>query len=207
MYANAVVEHAQQNGSSIRLIPLNRCLPTPTLNVSQRCASDALENLNAVLNDNSIKTIVVATTYPSGGLQDQNGLVDVANISLRLEQALLELIDVLASNNRRVILVGPLLTPGFDLPSELARKLRFHLLTEPQALDDMAVPREQFEVRFGSLMLALQQRLGDDFLQPHLLLCDTNFCYFGDEEGSYFADSSHLGQYGVSKVEEIFRNF
>ncbi len=207
MYAEAVSAYANDKGSSIILVPLNGCLPTPTLNISESCSSNALENLNSVLNDASITTVIIATTYPDGGLQGPNGVIAAPEIAPALEQALLELINTLEINDRRTLLIGPLLTPGFDIPSELARRLRFNLLTETEAIETMVAPREEFDVRFGSLVLALQRRLGDDFLRPDTMFCDTNFCYYGDEGGSYFADPSHLGAYGVSRVESLFRNF
>lgn len=207
MYAEAVVARADANGSSVILVPLNGCLPTPTLNVSPLCMTQASVNLRTILDDRSIRTVIIGTTYPERGLVDPNGSVPDETVDKRLEEAFIELVDTLSADNRRVILIGPLVFPGFDLPSELARSLRFGVITDAEAMAGMSVPRESFDARFGPIIDVFSQRLGNDFLRPDLFLCDRNFCHFGNELGSFFADPSHLGNHGIATIGPMLEGF
>jgi peptidoglycan/LPS O-acetylase OafA/YrhL len=204
MYAGAFAEQTAAMGASVILVPLNGCMPTTSVNISSACLAAAARNLAAVLEDDTIRTVVIGTTYPDVPLFDAAGPVRPDAAPSRQQQALSDLIDILLARKDRVMLIGPIAIPGEDLPSILARSLRFGLITETEALDRLSVPRGAFDVRFADLISAFSAQLGPDFLRPDLLLCDESDCHFGSTEGSYFADSNHLGQLGIETVRPMF---
>lgn len=207
MYAEAIVERAGTQGSAVILVPLNGCLPTTSVNISSGCMALAERNLLTILEDESVKTVVIGTTYPDLDLVDRTGGIPQQDATARLQQALLELVDTLAERKERVVLIGPIAVPGFDLASILGRSLRFGLMTEPEALARLSVPRDQFDARFAGLIAALSARLGRDFVRPDLLLCDARDCHFGNAQGSFFADSNHLGAHGIRAVAPMLDSF
>ena len=207
MYAEVVVARADNNASSVVLVPLNGCLPTPTLNLTSHCMTQAATNLRAILDDIAIRTVIIGSTFPDRGLVDENGYVPDETLDGRLEEAFIELVDTLLARGRRVILIGPIAYPGFNLPSELARGLHFGDISVDEAVARLSVSRSTFYARFSPLIQEFTERLGPDFLRPDLVLCDKDFCHFGDEYGSFFADSNHLGIYGVSTIGSIFEGF
>jgi peptidoglycan/LPS O-acetylase OafA/YrhL len=204
MYAEAIVSRADIKGSSVILVPLNGCLPSPTVNISTDCMNQASVNLREILDDRSIHTVIIGTTYPETDVVDQDGSVPTEDIPIRLKEALLVLVNSIQAQKKRVLLIGPIEIPGYNLPSELGRKLRFGLISDSEAIARLSVSRKQFDERFGSMVQMLSERLGPDFLRPDLFLCDTKFCHFGDELGSFFADPLHLGRHGIATITPLF---
>lgn len=201
MYAPAVLDRYAQSSVGITLVPLNGCTPTPNLNISLGCAIMAQSNLDALLADESISTVFIGTTYEHAFLVTSDGT--------RLEEpqfgvALLDLVKTLESREKQVYVIGPILTPGFNLASEMARRLRFGSITEDEAHIAFLEPRSAFEETFGETIGTLSDQLGSAFLQPHLELCNDDVCHFADERGSFFSDSNHLGHYGVETISPIF---
>jgi hypothetical protein len=123
---------------------------------------------------------------------------------VHLANALLELVDALKDSQKIVYLVGPVQVPGFNLPGELSRKLRFGQFSEAFAMEALELPRNSFDKRFGVLIGTLSQQLGSNFLRPDTELCNSESCFLGDAGGSFFADSNHLGQYGIDRIRPIF---
>ena len=66
--------------------------------------------------------------------------------------------------------------------------------------------RAEFINRFGALVTQLEEQLGQSFIRPDRWLCDDVICRYGDAGGSYFADSNHLGRYGIGVVAPMFNN-
>lgn len=223
MYAEAISARVEDEGTGVILIPLNACLPTVSLNISLKCLDQARVNLTELMADMRIATVVVGTTYtatnyvtevdqpqPADGIYTRpnfgtaSGQGESADPPIPLASALIDLADRIEKSGREVWLIGPVLGPGYDLSSELGRKLRFGQVTEEEAVELLSVPREEFDRRFIALISMLKDRLGERFLLPSDSLCDEGLCYFADRAGSYFADSNHLGIYGIATVNQIF---
>lgn len=204
MYAPAIVSVYAESDKAVTLIPLNGCTPTTGINITAGCAADAQTNLNAVMADEDIGVVFVGTTYEHNQLVLADGTkVDDPNGS-KFANALIELVDSIEAGGKEVRLIGPILTPGYDFPSEISRKLRFGILSESDARRAFAVPRTDYQVRFGRTVALLIERLGPKLIRTDETMCDVNQCRFADEAGSYFADTNHIGAHGVTRVRPAF---
>ena len=204
MYTEAIGDIYNGTPVGLVLVPLNGCLPTTRLNISTNCAEDALINLNLVLADNSISTVFIGTTYGHDVLVQTDGTIVEDPQGLQFADALIDLVDRLEGNQKTVYLMGPIQVPGFDLPGELSRRLRFGGISEIEVRQALELPRNIFDERFSSTIDALSERLGPNFLRPDTKLCDPEICFLGDANGSFFADSNHLGHHGINTIQPIF---
>jgi hypothetical protein len=73
MYAPAIEQGLAKNKLAGLIIPLNGCLPTVDINISQDCLKMATGNYEALKNDSGIKTVVIAMTWYSDKLIDKGG--------------------------------------------------------------------------------------------------------------------------------------
>jgi peptidoglycan/LPS O-acetylase OafA/YrhL len=204
MYAPTILSQYEQTKEAVTLIPLNSCTPTISLNVSVICAKSARTNLNALLADEEIGIVYIGTTYDHHSLVFADGAKVVDQDGARFAAALIDLVDVIEASGKKVRLIGPIMTPGFDFASEVSRKLRFGWLSEAEAGKLFNVPYLAYQAKFGTTTKMLSDRLGPAFIRPDKYLCDNSNCRFGDSTGSYFADSNHLGDHGVTVVGSAF---
>lgn len=204
MYAPVILSQYAQTKRAVTLIPLNFCTPTTSLNVSVICAQSARTNLDTLLSDENIDIVYIGTTYEHPSLVRADGGEVVDRNGALFAAALIELVDELEAKGKEVRLIGPITTPGFDFASEVSRKLRFGWLSEVEARRLFQVPYSAHQAKFGKMITILSDRLGQSFVRPDKFLCDDNHCRFGDRTTTYFADSNHLGNYGVSVVSPAF---
>ncbi|MHC0052527.1 acyltransferase family protein [Actibacterium sp. D379-3] len=204
MYADAILDLYKDKPAGVLLIPLNSCTPTPHVNVSPRCAQMAATNLNVVLADDTISTVFIGTTYGHEVVVQSDGTVIEDPRGEHFTDALLDLINSLKHEKEMVYLIGPIQTPGYNLPSELARQLKFGWISEIDAKGAFEIPRSIFDLEFSDTIIALSKKLGSEMLRPDIWLCDADHCRFADENGSYFADSNHLSHYGIDTVRPMF---
>jgi peptidoglycan/LPS O-acetylase OafA/YrhL len=204
MYAPAILSQYVQTKRAVTLIPLNFCTPTTSLNVSVICAQSARTNLDALLADEKIGIVYIGTTYDHPTLVRADGTEVVDQGGAMFAAALIQLVDSLEAKGKDVRLIGPITTPGFDFASEVSRELRFGLLSEAEARKLFQVPYSAHQAKFGTTITTLSDRLGPAFIRPDKFLCDDKHCRLGDRTSSYFADSNHLGKYGVSVVSPAF---
>ncbi len=204
MYAPAFDEILRARGESGLLIPLNGCLPTVDLNISNACLGMASQNLDSYLNDKNLNTIIFALTWYTDTLVTAEGVVVEDRDRLLLGKSLLRLLERVRNAGKQAYLVGPVQIPRFDLPSVLSRKVKFYGFDEVALKKELEVPRKGFDSEFASVIALMNAGLGDRFLMPSKLLCDQSNCRLGDEGGVYFADGNHLGKYGLEKIRGLF---
>jgi len=200
MYAPALNKQLIQNHQAGLIIPLNGCLPTFDLNISLDCLRMAKANYETLANDRSIEKVVIAMTWYSDDLIDDQGIgISDSQLNHR-KQSVLLLIDNLTKAGKTVFLVGPIAIPNFDFASLASRNLKFGEVKIP-----FSTPRDMFDQKFGLLISDLSSNLKNRFITPHELLCGQYQCNFADTEGAYFSDSNHLSSYGVEKVQNLFK--
>jgi peptidoglycan/LPS O-acetylase OafA/YrhL len=204
MYVPALETYLQTRDEQGLLVTLNACLPTVQLNISSECLRQSKLNLNVILSDKNISTVVVGLTWYSDQLVDSSSTLILDADKARLLGAILDLIDKLEEQGKNVFLIGPLMIPGYDLPSELSRRIKFEGISNEIAKEYLRVDKVIFDSRFGFMLDLFRAKLGDRFIVPTDIFCDSNYCYYGDSGGVYFSDSSHLGSYGVGKVKDLF---
>ncbi|EEW6032011.1 acyltransferase [Escherichia coli] len=204
MYAPAIEPELRKRNEKGLIVPLNGCLPTVDFNISADCARLAKLNLNAILSDKKISTVVIGMTWHSNSLVSvDGGFVDDKN-KTKLFEAISALIDKLHSEGKKVFLVGPIMTPGYDLPSILSRKIKFDDLSSDIIQSLLEINRNAFDDDYNDLLIKLKYKLNDRLILPSNVFCGVDYCYFGDANGVFFSDSNHLSSYGVSKIKHLF---
>jgi peptidoglycan/LPS O-acetylase OafA/YrhL len=204
MYVPALESYLRDRNEKGLLAPLNGCLPTVEINISSDCLRLAKANLDAILNDENISTVVIGLTWYSNQLVDSSSTVLDPDKS-KLTAAIQNLISTLEASRKKVFLIGPLMIPNYDLPSILSRRIKFEGISHESTEQYLKVDRSQFDSQFGALISEFESSMGERFIVPSTKLCDSTHCFYGDSEGVYFSDSNHLGSYGVGKIKDLFR--
>jgi len=204
MYAPALEPYLIDRNEKGLNLPLVGCLPTVQLNISSNCLRKAKTNLNAILNDKNILTVVIGLTWDYDQLIDSLGSIVLDPTKAKLLSAVQDLVNTLEKSGKKVFLIGPITYPGYDLPSILIRKIKFKGISSETTLSLLKVDSINFKSKYEFLLAELRTRLGSQFIEPSNKLCDTNNCFFGDDKGVFFSDSNHLSFYGVEKVIDLF---
>jgi peptidoglycan/LPS O-acetylase OafA/YrhL len=205
--------HAQMYGWSIKerliklrkqglSIPLNHCLPFPDLNHDEKCLKKSRIYLENIINDNKIKIVIIGFTWQFEKLIDRAGnLVEDFDYTYR-KNSINELLGVLKKNNKSVYLIGPIATPQkqYLFPSRLIREIAFNKRITQETYSS----KDKFEKNYKEIIKYYEDLLGDNFIQPHKELCDSEKCYFIDNKSTFFADDNHLSFYGNQKVKNLF---
>ena len=198
MYTPLVNDILLKGNKNGYLIPLNGCLPTTSLNISKNCINLAKINLNAVVSDEKIKTVIIASTWYLDYYLDENGnrikQADIGN-------SFLKLINELKQNGKNVALISPIKTPGVDLASTLPRLLKFGHLENINLKDSLRSSRSDFDNTFLNINSLFKSQLSENYIETYLDLCDETYCYYGRDYNMYFADSHHLSRNIVNELE------
>ena len=203
MYAPLVSKAMSKENSSVLLVPLNNCLPTYEFNINNECASLAKINFEAVLDDERIEKVVLAMTWEERSYYDTkrqsfDGTLD------QVVESLLGMIQRYEKTGRIVTLVGPVVTPGYNYPSVISRYIRFKSLTNDDYEELRGIDKSSLNETYERYARMFRQKLGMRYIDPMTKLCVNNRCYFSDYNGSYFADKSHLSEYGRSFLKDLF---
>jgi hypothetical protein len=123
-------------------------------------------------------------------LVDRNGK-DLDNTDdMGLAAGLDDLIARLKAAGKRVILIGPIAEPSYDIASNLSRRLAFGLpLTEPTFMS-----RDKFLETFGSVIGHYDSRADIVFIRPDLKQCAAGRCDYVIRGQVLFSDDNHLAQ-------------
>ena len=200
VWRRILVERGQQG----LLVPANGCLPTTVANITVECISVARRNLAEILNLPGVTTVVVGLNWSLG----DDALVDAAGRhldnrrQLALIAALDDLLDRIQHSGRRVILIGPIAEPGWDVASVLSRQLAFgHRLDR-----ETSVSSSDFLARFHPALEHFAGRLGRSFARPDTVQCADGTCQYVIGGHSLFADSSHLAEAELDRFRGIFES-
>lgn len=204
MYAPAIYPYLRDRNKKGLLVPLNGCLPITQFNISSDCLRLAKINLSAILSDKNITSVIIGLTWYSDQLVDSSATISPDPDKLKLSSAIHNLINILEDGGKKVFLIGPLMIPGYDLPSVLSRKIKFKDIKQESVVGYLRDERIKFDSKFNRLLAEFRARLGERFIAPSDYFCDPSYCYFGDAEGVFFSDSNHLSSYGVQKVKDLF---
>lgn len=186
MYAPLVRELAAARGLQALLVPMNACTPTLGPNINPGCAALATRNLDAIAGLPRARVIVIASTWPRDTAAFSEGLNDSI---ARLQAA-----------GKRVVLVGPIATPGWDVASSLSRSLAFG-----RSLDrPLFEPQAEFLAQRGAALGAYEARADIEFVRPDRVQCTAGRCEFLIDGQSLFADSNHLAASSLPRFRVAF---
>ncbi len=200
MYAPLWAGILAQRGESGLLVPVNGCLPTLTVNISGACAATAAGNLAAVMALPRAHTVILGLNWVHDDLVDAAGRAVDDRDSTTLLAGLDDLISRLHTAGRRVILIGPLAEPGWDVPSTLARQLAFGHVPDRPAF----APSAQFYARFGRALAHFEHRGDVTLVRPDLTQCQADRCYYVRDGRSLFSDSNHLAGAALPQFRAAF---
>jgi hypothetical protein len=111
-----------------------------------------------------------------------------------------DLIDRLHQDGRRVVLIGPIAEPGWDIASTLSRQLAFgHPLDRPTFLQ-----ASDFERRFGPLIRHFEARGDVGFARLDRVQCPADRCYYVLDGRSLFSDSNHIASAELWRFRTVF---
>ncbi len=204
MYSPSIIKHLVDTNRSGILIAMTGCLPTIDYNINAGCLDQAKLNFNVYANDKNLETIIIGTTWSYKKLFDGDKFID-DNEYLVYGTSLLNLVEKIERNNKKVYLIGPIQTPSYQLASILSRKIKFEKLNQSQVFEELAIDRSIFDKNFYKVRELLKSKMGKFFIDPSLIQCDTKYCYLGNDNGIFFADLDHLGSYGSEYFSDIFR--
>lgn len=199
MYAPLLTAELARAGRAGLLVPLNACLPMPDINISRSCAAKAATNLAAIEALPAVTTVIVALNWPTDRTlvyadgQTVDGRPDAA-----MADAVMDLAIRLAP--RKVVVIGPIDTPGFDIASKLGRQIRFGIEPRsPSAGDAVA-----FRDRYAALFDRLDTAPGLTFVRPDQVQCDAARCAWVTDGLSLFSDSNHLASPALPLFAPLF---
>jgi hypothetical protein len=202
MYAPVVQDVLSDRHIEGLLVPLNGCLPTVGANVNESCLLMARNNFEALGALKKLRTVIVASNWwlDVPVLVDERGESIDNGENRALVFAYDDLVEKLKARGQNVVLVGPIAEPGWDVPSEISRKLAFG---RPE-LRPLGLPTSQFLQRFGSVHRHFEARQDMKFLRPDLVQCDVQSCRYLINGHSLFADSNHLAGTELWRFKEMF---
>jgi hypothetical protein len=186
MYVPAMESYLRARNEKALLVPLNGCLPTVRANISVECMRLAKINLEAILNDANVSTVVLGMTWYSDTLLDSSSAIIKDDDKSQLLLAIKDLIVRLEGGGKRVFLIGPLIIRGYDLPSVLSRRIKFEGLDYNSVEAQLRVGSSEFDSQFSGILAELKALLGDRLILPSTKFCDLKNCYLGDFDGVYF---------------------
>ncbi len=186
MYAPAIGNILRGLSLHGLLVPANGCLPTYKVNISQACLELADRNIDAVAGLPRARLVVIGTTWSeriaSGVGQGSRG--GAVSVSAGLDRT----IDRLLAAGKRVVLIGPVPTPNWDVASITSRDLAFGW--------DVARPlfeaHSEFLRQYSGAISHFEARRDLEFVRPDTVICVNGRCNFIVDGRALFADDNHL---------------
>jgi peptidoglycan/LPS O-acetylase OafA/YrhL len=192
MYGYAFENILKKNKNTGIIIPLNGCLPTFDLNISENCLNKSQKNFQKIIVDKNIKTILIGLNYNHMQLIDNDGNIYTSEVKKKLTISLQNLIDKLIKNNKKVILIGPISIPKYNFPLDYSRNIFFK-----KNLDLIKnYPLEKFIKENYIFIDSFKNTKNFRYFLPHNIQCNKKYCEYIIENQSVFADDNHLSRYG-----------
>ncbi len=189
-----------EQGKSGVLININRCLPITTVNLDKKCMEFAERNVANVAGLKQASTVIIGFNWNFDDLVDRNDQpVDNSN-NKALIAGLDDLIAQFQRMGKRVILIGPIATPGYDFASTVSRQIAFgHPVDRPTS-----EPTASFMQTFAAAIQHFEQRSDITFVRADQVLCDAERCHFMMDGRSLFSDSSHISMHELYRFQPLF---
>jgi len=204
MYVPSIKPHLVKNKKKAILLPMTGCLPTLEINISKECIYKSNQYFLDYSKDQNIKTVIIATTWWHKKLYNGKKFINDPKHEL-LSESLLDLINKLKENNKKVFLISPIQVPLYELPQMLSRLLKFKHINDKELLDKLQVDRRDFDQEYEFVNSFFTQKLKNNYIKLDHLQCDNYKCYYSDADGVFFADGSHISKYGAKFFTKPFQ--
>jgi peptidoglycan/LPS O-acetylase OafA/YrhL len=202
MYTPAVREALDARGMGGLLFNANGCLPTTTLNQTAACIETQRKNLTAI-EATGAKVVIIAFAWNAvtnemvGPGGKPLGVVPWPKIRADMAAVIARLHD----SGKRVVLVGPIPYPGYDMASVVSREIAYRGKAE-SPLDQT---QTDFDARFGAIYRWLDTApSGSVAMRPASHFCDGTRCSFLIDGKPAYADSNHLAPEAAARMTEDF---
>lgn len=199
MYAPLIKSALQDSQVSGLMVPINGCLPTANLNISDKCAAAAGINEAAISAIENLQVVIIAQSWPLDRLPDSAGrsVQDRANAQA---QATLQLAERFATQGITPVIVGPILSPEEDISSQLSRQIAFG---HPQTIA-RSTARTGWDAQFASAV-ALLEASDYTVIRPDLVQCPAENCAFVQPDGTaLFSDNNHIAATALNVFAPAF---
>lgn len=202
MYAPLVARLLADRGQTGLLIPVNGCLPTVDVNITDGCIDTARKNLAEVEKLPNARLVILGLDWAHGptGLVDAKGHIVDNRGDAALVGAIDGLIDELEGAGKRVVLIGPIAEPGWDVASTLSREMAFG---RPGG-HALFVPEGEFLRRYGTAIRHFEGRREMRLARPDRVQCVDGRCEYLVDGRPLFADNGHLAQAELGRFRGIF---
>jgi len=202
MYGYALKEAVNILPINGRIIALNSCLPTISVNISTGCILKAKKNLNYLLNQDDIKIVLIGLNWNFNNLFDELGNeININKNNMVLSESVYDLALRIKNSNKKVAIIMPIEEPEFQISSVLARKLYFNRNIDVKTFH----PKAEYEKKYKHIIDYFISKKDINIILPHKIQCsDKLICNFIINGNSIFSDSSHLSQYGSLLMANIF---
>jgi hypothetical protein len=169
------------------LVPANNCLPTYDANINSECLDLANRNINAVTRLKNARVVVLGTTWDSLITEPDSTAPETPSGKI-LADGLDRTIDRLIATGKKVILIGPIATPDWDVASVTSRNLAFGRATERPLYTSL----HDFQSKYSKIITHFEQRSDIVFVRPDIVQCRSGRCDYMIDGHSLFADDNHL---------------
>jgi len=203
MYAPAV--KAALHGRRAILINAYGCAPVVGDAAGAACGEIQRANFARIVRLPA-RVVILAQNWPQsrdeGSIRLGRNLTDAERYQDGVRR-LRDLVAALRQAGKRVIVIGPVAVPGYDLASVAARDLAFHgEVRTPIDLSRVDYLREYANVL--NAMDALSRDPGVAIVRPDEMICDTQRCPFIVDGRAIFADAGHLATNYVGRLAPLF---
>lgn len=188
MYAPLVGRIVAAASSDALMVPMNRCTPTVGFNIDPPCRALAERSLDGIVQLPRARVVVLVTTWYDPTTRDE------------LVRGLDAAIGRLTAAGKRVVLVGPVAIPRWNLASVASRALAFgHPLERP-----LWRARADFDAQFADILAHFRHRRDVDLVLPHEIQCDERRCPYVVDGRALFSDSTHLAAIELERFRPAF---
>ena len=180
------------------LVPANGCLPTYNVNVDPQCLKLANRNIDAVVSLRRARVVIIGTTW-SNRFASANGAAVPDPLGV-LVTGLDATIDRLRATGKRVVLIGPIPTPNWDVASVVSRDLAFgHAIGRP-----LFEPQPQFLQQYAAAIAHFESRHDIEFVRPDTAMCSKGQCDYIADGRALFSDDNHLSAAELDRFRPAF---
>lgn len=180
--------------------------------------------LDAVINDASIKTVILTSRGPLYLTGHGFGDIDMIHLMIKskfanakpnedysdvFEDAMFRTLTMLTEANKKIYFIVDVPELGFA-PENCVHVRPYKLIDNKKSI--CAIAKEVFIKRNASFLRIVAQQAKQfpnvKFLYPSNHLCDEKFCYAKIENTIYYRDDDHLSYEGSLKIGQLFeKNF
>ena len=197
MYAPLVGNLLTKENLDGLLLPVNDCLPTTKVNISEYCIQKAKRVFDTIIRNNSFEKLILVTTWHRNKFVDEQGNKVTQKDWL---EDLSDLIRKFQTQNIKVALFSPIMVPETQISSFLPRLIKFDRVSPQEILDSLRVERDIYNSRYERINITFKGMLKNSFIEVYKDLCDLDYCYFGEGDELFFSDAFHLTENSLKRL-------